>query len=83
MQLNYRHSAWGWMEPLLGTLSFGLLCLQFARAQLHNLGIRPYFSWQQERRAAYLVRKYPQYDASFLMNYSKCDRLAIPHKMED
>ena len=71
------------MEPVLGTLSFCLLCLQFARAQLQNLGIRPYFRWQRERRAAYLVRMYPQYDASFLKSYSKCDDLAKPHKMED
>jgi hypothetical protein len=78
-----RPRAWGWMEPVLGTVSFCLLCLQFARAQLQNLGIRPYFHWQQERRAARLVRVYPQYDSQFLANYSKCDSLANPHKLEE
>lgn len=71
------------MEPVLGTVSFCLLCLQFARAQLQNLGIRPYFHWQQERRAARLVRVYPQYDSQFLANYSKCDSLANPHKLDE
>jgi hypothetical protein len=31
--------AWNWMEPPLGTISFVLLCMQFARSQLQNLGI--------------------------------------------
>lgn len=26
--------SWGWMEPVIGQLSFFLLCMQFARAQL-------------------------------------------------
>ena len=30
--------AWGWMEPPLGTVSFFLLCMQFARSQLQNIG---------------------------------------------
>ena len=76
-----QRSSWGWMEPVLGQISFFLLCMQFARSQLQNLGLRPYFHWQQERRAARLVRKYPQYDAEFLANYSRCDQLAEEHKM--
>eukprot|EP00580_Thalassiosira_gravida_P003444 CAMPEP_0201621948 /NCGR_PEP_ID=MMETSP0492-20130828/47154_1 /ASSEMBLY_ACC=CAM_ASM_000837 /TAXON_ID=420259 /ORGANISM="Thalassiosira gravida, Strain GMp14c1" /LENGTH=503 /DNA_ID=CAMNT_0048091519 /DNA_START=173 /DNA_END=1686 /DNA_ORIENTATION=- len=74
-------ASWGWMEPLLGHISFFLLCMQFSRAQLQNLGIRPYFNWQKERRSRYLIQKYPKYDAEFLANYSRCDRLAEPHDM--
>lgn len=64
--------SWGWMEPVLGQVSFFLLCMQFARAQLHNLGIRPYFNWQRERRADRLAAMYPRYDPEFLRMYSKC-----------
>lgn len=81
--LEVGSASWGWMEPVLGHISFFLLCMQFARSQLQNLGIRPYFHWQQERRAAYLVGSYPQYDAEFLVNYSKCDRLVEPHEMKE
>lgn len=76
-------ASWGWMEPVLGWASFFLLCMQFARSQLSNLGIRPYFHLQQERRARILVRAYPQYDAEFLVMYSKSDRLSAPHEMSD
>lgn len=78
-----KNSSWGWMEPVLGQVSFFLLCMQFARAQLQNLGLRPYFYFQQERRVEYLIAKYPQYDAKFLADYSRIDRLARPHKMEE
>ena len=79
--LEVGSAAWAWMEPVLGTVSFYLLCMQFARAQLQNLGLRPYFSWQQDRRADRLVRLYPRYHAIFLRNYSKCDPLADPHEL--
>lgn len=79
--LEVGSASWGWMEPVLGQVSFLLLCMQFARSQLKNLGIRPYFNWQREMRAARLVAAYPKYDAEFLSNYSKCDQLFSPHKM--
>lgn len=79
--LSYR--AWNWMEPVLGQVSFFILCMQMARSQLQNLGIRPYFHWQQERRALKLVRMFPQYDERFLANYSRCDHLSEPRQMSD
>lgn len=75
--------SWNWMEPILGHISFFLLCMQFSRAQLHNLGIRPFFNWQRARRARYLIQTYPQYDAQFLGNYSRCDKLVWAHTMAD
>ena len=81
--LEVGSASWGWMEPILGQVSFFLLCMQFARSQLQNLGIRPYYNWQRERRAAKLVRHFPQYDADFLRAYSKIDKLAEPHEMSD
>jgi len=32
--------AWNWMEPPLGQISFFPLCMQYARAQLENLGAK-------------------------------------------
>ena len=79
--LEVGSASWGWMEPVLGHISFFLLSMQFARSQLQNLGIRPYFNWQRERRAARLVFKYPRYDREFLINYSKIDELLSAHHM--
>lgn len=69
-------ASWGWMEPLLGQISFFLLCMAFSRSQMQNLGIRPYFNWQRNRRAEDLVEKYPRYDAEFLEAFSKCISLS-------
>jgi len=74
-------ASWGWMEPVLGQLSFSILCMQFARSQMQNLGFRPYNDFMKNRRARYLIAKYPKYDPEFLSNYSKCDKLIGPHKM--
>mmetsp|Transcript_28947 Transcript_28947/g.61155 ORF Transcript_28947/g.61155 Transcript_28947/m.61155 type:complete len:283 (-) Transcript_28947:171-1019(-) len=81
--LEVGSASWGWMEPVLGQISFFLLCMQFARSQLQNLGLRPYYRWQLERRASRLVQLYPQYDAEFLKLYSKCDQLAEAHEMSE
>ena len=62
---------WGWMEPIIGQISFVLLSLQFARNQALNLGIKPYGDWVRNRRANYLVHKYPQYDEVFVRWYSE------------
>ena len=67
--------SWGWMEPVLGQVSFVLLLLQFARNQILNLGIRPYGNMLKESRARYLEKKYPQYDKVFVRWYAKSDTL--------
>jgi len=63
--------SWNWMEPPLGQISFFLLCLQFARAQISNLGVRPYTAKLKALRAEKIVQKFPQYDATLLADYSK------------
>jgi len=62
---------WGWMEPVLGTASFVLLTLQFARAQLKNIGIMPFTNAMRVRRGEYLVQLYPRYDRSILISFAK------------
>lgn len=61
--------SWNWMEPVLGQISFFLLTLQFGRAQLINLGLRPYGSFVKNHRANKLMKRYPQYDARLLRDY--------------
>lgn len=59
------------MEPPLGQISFFLLCLQFSRAQMDNVGIKPYTKRIKQMRALHLTELFPQYNADILMNYSK------------
>ena len=63
--------SWAWMEPVVGQVSFALLVAQFARSQMINLGIKPYGNFVRNKRAARLVKLYPQYDATYLADYSK------------
>jgi len=62
---------WNWMEPVLGTASFTLLALQFSRAQLENLAIRPFTRMLRHKRGLYLVQQYPQYNAKLLSGFGK------------
>eukprot|EP00906_Rhabdomonas_costata_P020833 RCo030314 len=68
--------AWNWMEPPLGTVSFFLLCCSFARAQLENLGIKPYTSSLKHRRADRLIKNFPKYNPSVLRSFSEGDPLS-------
>jgi hypothetical protein len=65
------------MEPPLGTISFVLLALQFARAQLENMGIKPYTSFVKEWRGKRLATKYPKYNAKVIINFSKSSALYV------
>lgn len=62
--------SWNWMEPVLGQLSFFLLTLQYARAQMQNIGLKPYTEWLCNRRAMTLSQKFPQYNDRVLHEYS-------------
>lgn len=66
---------WNWMEPVLGTFSFSLLCLQFSRAQMENLGIRPYTRKLKSMRAKKLAAAFPQYDPIVIHAFSETDPL--------
>jgi hypothetical protein len=61
---------WNWNEPVLGTLSFLLLTLQFARAQIQNLGAKPYTARIKQWRGERLAQAFPEYDPSVLIAYS-------------
>jgi mRNA deadenylase 3'-5' endonuclease subunit Ccr4 len=59
------------MEPPLGQVSFFLLCMQYARAQLQNIGAKPYTEWLLERRSGKLMKEFPKYDRDIVTSYSK------------
>lgn len=65
--------AWNWMEPPLGTISFVLLALQFARSQLGNLKAQPYTEWMKNRRANRLYEAFPQYNHSIVKDFARGD----------
>ena len=68
--------AWGWMEPPLGQISFFLLCMQYARSQMENLGVKPYTQMFKHRRARRLTREFPQYNKFVVQSFSEGDSLS-------
>lgn len=69
--------AWNWMEPPLGTISFSLLCLQFARNQMQNLQATPYTQWVKNRRARRLCECYPEYNAYIVSDFARGDKWGV------
>eukprot|EP00566_Odontella_aurita_P016223 CAMPEP_0113548008 /NCGR_PEP_ID=MMETSP0015_2-20120614/12663_1 /TAXON_ID=2838 /ORGANISM="Odontella" /LENGTH=275 /DNA_ID=CAMNT_0000448607 /DNA_START=129 /DNA_END=959 /DNA_ORIENTATION=+ /assembly_acc=CAM_ASM_000160 len=66
--------SWAWMEPLIGQASFFLLTMQFARAQIQNIGVMPYSDYIRDMRARRLVKLYPNYNPAFVTAFSMSDR---------
>ena len=75
--------SWNWMEPPLGTISFFLLCVQYARNQITNIGASqsPYQAFLYRIRRNKLSKLYPQYDRSILNNF--CETLNYTHLDRD
>lgn len=71
--------AWNWMEPPLGTLSFTLLCVQWATAQRHKLrdidgpsAITDDWEVKVKRQISKrLVEGFPQYNSSIVGLYAR------------
>lgn len=62
---------WTWMEPMIGTASFALLCAQFARAQVSKMNMKPYTEIILEWKANRLAESFPQYDRSMVRAWAK------------
>ena len=62
--------SWSWMEPVLGQISFLLLCFQFARNQMVNLRWRPYSHALRNIRSRRLQARYPRYNGMVLHQFS-------------
>jgi len=61
---------WSWMEPALGTASFTLLAMQLMRAQMLNMGYKPYTAMMQSIRGNRLADIYSQYDKDLILAFS-------------
>jgi len=61
---------WNWMEPPLGTVSFFLLCMQFAREASTNLGSKPPAVRHREMLAQQLQTAFPQYCPDVVADYA-------------
>ena len=66
---------WAWMEPLIGTASFSILCLQLFRGQMKKLALKPYTHYVQSRRANRLADRYPQYTRSIVKDFGRSQPL--------
>lgn len=64
---------WGWMEPYLGTASFVLLGLQFARGNMQRLNWRPYQDALSTWRANCAADLNPHYDRQIVRDFFKSD----------
>eukprot|EP00931_Biecheleriopsis_adriatica_P049679 TRINITY_DN28741_c0_g1_i1.p1 TRINITY_DN28741_c0_g1~~TRINITY_DN28741_c0_g1_i1.p1 ORF type:complete len:318 (+),score=57.82 TRINITY_DN28741_c0_g1_i1:115-1068(+) len=62
---------WSWMEPMIGTASFVILCSQVARAQMWKLNMRPYTEQMLRARADRLAGQFPQYDRGIVRAWAK------------
>lgn len=62
---------WSWMEPMIGTASFVLLCCQFSRAQMSKMNMKTYGERVLQWRADRLARKFPEYDRSMVRAWAK------------
>jgi len=64
--------SWGWMEPPLGTISFFLLCIQFAREQRMSIGGKAMDAIMEDKQAAHLAAQFGKYDGPALRQYAQC-----------
>ena len=63
--------AWNWMEPPLGTLSFTVLCIQYAAEQRKHIGLKTAEERICERMGEKIVARYPAYNASIVRAYAE------------
>ena len=64
---------WNWMEPVLGQVSFFILCMQFTRDRMQNIGWQPYTETVKNYRADRIIRLYPQYNERIMRDYALGD----------
>lgn len=62
---------WTWMEPMIGTASFVLLCAQFGRQQLLKIKVKPFTEVMLSLRANRLAKRFPKYDTSMMKAWAK------------
>jgi hypothetical protein len=68
---------WNWMEPLMGTGSFMLLCLQLARSQMVNMDYKPWTERVRRMRAERLIALYPKYTEEIIYDFAVTASLRV------
>eukprot|EP00419_Tripos_fusus_P024256 CAMPEP_0172700428 /NCGR_PEP_ID=MMETSP1074-20121228/30899_1 /TAXON_ID=2916 /ORGANISM="Ceratium fusus, Strain PA161109" /LENGTH=272 /DNA_ID=CAMNT_0013521797 /DNA_START=174 /DNA_END=992 /DNA_ORIENTATION=- len=63
--------SWTWVEPMIGTASFVLLCMQFARAQARRMDFTCYKQLITGWRAQTKVKAFPQYNKNVIGAWAK------------
>ncbi len=63
--------SWNWMEPPLGTISFTLLCYQWANEQKRHIGVASFEDKIRMRMGDKLVEHFPQYNSQVLRAYAE------------
>ena len=66
---------WAWMEPMIGTASFSILCLQLVRSAMVNLAYRPIYAQVLSWRANALADAFPQYDRPIVKDFGRSQPL--------
>ena len=61
--------SWSWMEPIMGQLSFFILCMQFAYTEFNHIGKNHFHHNSMVKIAEKISDKYPQYNKTLLMNF--------------
>mmetsp|Transcript_102886 Transcript_102886/g.287091 ORF Transcript_102886/g.287091 Transcript_102886/m.287091 type:complete len:251 (+) Transcript_102886:3-755(+) len=67
--------SWNWMEPLLGTASFSILCIQLTRSMMEDIGMLAFHERMKVGVADRLAAKFPQYDAGLVRAFAKTSKL--------
>lgn len=62
---------WSWMEPMIGTASFVLLCCQFSRSQIKKMNMKTFGEHLLVWRASRLQTRFPEYDGSMVRAWAK------------
>lgn len=62
---------WSYMEPLLGTASFSILCLQLLRGAMVNMAYQPYIDFVHSYRANTLADAYPEYNRTIVQDFGR------------
>lgn len=62
---------WAWMEPMIGTASFLLLCMQFGRAQGVKMQMATYTEAMLGWRSNRVALKFPQYDGAIVRAWAR------------
>lgn len=75
--------AWEWMEPLLGTAAFSILCVQLARGLTQDLEIPVFHQRVRLRVGNQLQREYARYDPDIVMQFVKTLNMAGEETLDD